>query len=152
MLDSTFSDEHGDFLKGTFVLNPDGTRHTSYSKDGYVLLVKLRQYPGTEREHVCVNTLGAPWRKIGIPGFEKLRLYENMASGEAGELCSEPPCLLTTRHISSWRNTPSRSRIKFYKSVLMKAALPLNKAAKSRLHHWVCSSGSVFISSTRYRT
>ena len=77
VLDGTLSDEYGDFPKGTFVLNPDGTRHMPYSKGGCLLLVKLRQYPGTERKHICVDTLSAPWRETGIAGNTQLILYES---------------------------------------------------------------------------
>ncbi|MBT5779332.1 MAG: hypothetical protein HOI02_07990 [Rhodospirillaceae bacterium] len=81
-LDGTFSDEHGDFPKGIFVLNPDGTRHAPYSKDGCLLLVKLRQYPGKERKHVHIDTLSAPWRDTGVPGFEQLPLFESESDAE----------------------------------------------------------------------
>lgn len=43
VLDGVFSDEHGDWPKGTFLLNPEGFRHAPFSKDGFVLFVKLRQ-------------------------------------------------------------------------------------------------------------
>ena len=82
VLDGTFSDEHGDFPTGIFVLNPDGTRHAPYSKDGCLLLVKLRQYPGKERKHVRIDTLSAPWRDTGVPGFEQLPLFESESDAE----------------------------------------------------------------------
>ena len=83
VLDGTFSDEHGDFPKGTFVLNSDGTRHTPYSKDGCLPLVKLRQYPGPERRHVRVDTLSAPWQQGEYPGRSQLMLYDDDAYPEA---------------------------------------------------------------------
>lgn len=42
-----------------------------------MLLVKLRQYPGTKRKHICVDTLSAPWRETGIAGNTQLILYES---------------------------------------------------------------------------
>ena len=44
VLDGIFSDEHGDYPAGTYLLNPDGTSHSPHSKDGCTLFVKLRQY------------------------------------------------------------------------------------------------------------
>ncbi len=83
VLDGTFSDEHGDFPKGTFLLNPDGTRHTPYSKDSCLLLVKLRQYPSSERKHVCINTLAEPWQEGEYPGRSLLMLYDDDAYPQA---------------------------------------------------------------------
>lgn len=61
VLDGTFSDEHGDYPKGTYVRNPPGSRHSPRSDDGCVILVKLRQMPERERRHVVVDTEAAPW-------------------------------------------------------------------------------------------
>jgi ChrR-like protein with cupin domain len=61
VLEGIFSDEHGDWPEGTFLLNPEGFTHRPFSKDGCLLLVKLRQYPGADREHVVVNTRDMNW-------------------------------------------------------------------------------------------
>ena len=53
MLDGVFSDQHGDFPAGSFLLNPDGIRHAPGSVAGCVLFVKLRQYPGLKPEIVA---------------------------------------------------------------------------------------------------
>lgn len=42
VLDSVFSDEHGDWPAGSFLLNPEGFRHAPFSRPGCVLFVKLR--------------------------------------------------------------------------------------------------------------
>ena len=44
VLEGVFSDEHGDWPAGTYLLNPEGFRHTPFSKPGCELLVKLRQF------------------------------------------------------------------------------------------------------------
>ena len=76
VLDGVFSDEHGDYPKGTFLLNPEGFRHTPFSRDGCVLFVKLRQYPGTDRRHVVVDTGGPEWLAEGEEGRAVKKLYD----------------------------------------------------------------------------
>ena len=77
VLDGTFSDEHGDYPAGTFLLNPEGFRHAPFSKAGCTLFVKLRQYPGADRKHVVVDTTTADWRPGSAPGLSVLTLYED---------------------------------------------------------------------------
>jgi len=74
VLDGTFSDEHGDWPAGTYLLNPEGFRHAPYSAGGCRLFVKLRQYKGDE--HICIDTNTAEWQSGGLPGTEVLPLYE----------------------------------------------------------------------------
>jgi anti-sigma factor ChrR (cupin superfamily) len=61
VLDGIFSDERGDWPAGTYLLNPEGFRHAPFSRDGCVLFVKLRQFPGRAREHVAIRTESLPW-------------------------------------------------------------------------------------------
>ena len=61
VLDGVFSDEHGDWPAGTYLLNPEGFRHAPFSKDGCLLFVKLRQYAGKGRHHVALQTDDLPW-------------------------------------------------------------------------------------------
>jgi hypothetical protein len=56
VLDGVFSDEHGDWKKGTYLLNPEGFSHAPFSREGCLLFVKLRQYPGRARTHVALDT------------------------------------------------------------------------------------------------
>jgi anti-sigma factor ChrR (cupin superfamily) len=79
VLEGIFSDEHGDFPAGTFLLNPEGFVHAPFSREGCVLFVKLRQYPGTDRRHVVVDTTTAPWLDTPAPGITYQELY-----GETG--------------------------------------------------------------------
>jgi anti-sigma factor ChrR (cupin superfamily) len=64
VLEGVFSDEHGDWPAGTYLLNPEGFRHAPFSRGGCVLFVKLRQYPGREREHVALRSDSMPWRPV----------------------------------------------------------------------------------------
>ena len=46
VLAGVFSDEHGDYPAGTFLLHAEGFSHAPFSKQGCLLFVKLRQAPG----------------------------------------------------------------------------------------------------------
>jgi anti-sigma factor ChrR (cupin superfamily) len=74
VLDGVFSDEHGDWPTGTYLLNPEGFRHAPFSRDGCVLFVKLRQFPGRTREHVALRTESMAW-EAARPGVAVRRLY-----------------------------------------------------------------------------
>src|SRR5690606_7629786 len=75
VLAGTFSDEHGDYPAGTYLLNPPGFRHAPFSRQGCVLFVKLRQHAGAGRAHVVVNTRAAAWQAQAGAGVEALPLY-----------------------------------------------------------------------------
>ncbi|MGQ0835511.1 MAG: cupin domain-containing protein [Gammaproteobacteria bacterium] len=75
VLEGVFSDEHGDWPVGTYLLNPEGFRHTPFSREGCVLFVKLRQFPGATRRHVAVNTHTLPWEGGRAPGVAVKPLY-----------------------------------------------------------------------------
>lgn len=81
VLDGVFSDEHGDYPAGTFLLNPAGFSHAPFSRDGCVLFVKLCQFPGEGRAHVAIDTTLAEWQAAG-PGVEVLPLYRNASYPE----------------------------------------------------------------------
>ena len=63
VLDGVFSDEHGDYPAGSYLLNPDGTTHAPRSADGCTLFVRLRQYAGAGRMQVQMNTNALAWQK-----------------------------------------------------------------------------------------
>jgi len=75
VLDGVFSDEHGDWPAGTFLLNPEGFRHAPFSNGGCVLFVKLRQFAGRERRHVVVDTNKVDWRPTALYGVTCKELY-----------------------------------------------------------------------------
>lgn len=76
VLDGVFSDEHGAWPAGTYLLNPEGFRHAPFSREGCVLFVKLRQFPGRAREHVVVRTATAAWQPTERAGVAVQPLYE----------------------------------------------------------------------------
>ena len=76
MLEGVFSDEHGDWPAGTYLLNPEGFRHTPFSEPGCVLFVKLRQFAGRQRRHVIVDTQQLAWESSSIPGVAYKALYQ----------------------------------------------------------------------------
>lgn len=77
VLEGAFSDEHGDYPAGTYLLNPPGFRHAPFSRRGCVIFVKLRQYAGARRDHVVVDTRAAVWTPGPVPGVDVLPLYEH---------------------------------------------------------------------------
>lgn len=76
VLEGTFSDEHGDWPAGTYLLNPEGFRHAPFSEEGCLLFVKLRQFPGRDRRHVVIDTKAAAWEPAGKRRIEWLPLYQ----------------------------------------------------------------------------
>ena len=78
VLDGVFSDEHGDYPAGGYLLNPKGFRHTPFSREGCVLFVKLFQYAGDERTHFAIDTKAEPWTSGDRPGMEVLPLYSEL--------------------------------------------------------------------------
>ena len=77
VLEGTFSDHSGDFGVGTYVLNPEGFEHTPYTKDGCVIFVKLRQYPGLDRPRIIVDTNASEWQPVGDTGLARIMLFDD---------------------------------------------------------------------------
>lgn len=75
VLEGVFSDEHGDYPAGSYLLNPKGFRHTPFSRAGCVLFVKLCQYGGDGRDQIAVDTLAEPWMAGNQSGLEVMPLY-----------------------------------------------------------------------------
>ena len=78
VLEGVFSDEHGHWPAGTFLLNPEGFRHARVSEPGCVLFVKLRQFPGRDRRHVVVDTHELDWEPSSIPAVTYKALYQQV--------------------------------------------------------------------------
>ena len=76
VLDGVFSDEHGDWPAGTYLLNPDGFRHAPFSRAGCLLFVKLRQFSGKDRRHVVVTTDSLAWQAGASPERSVKLLYQ----------------------------------------------------------------------------
>ena len=75
VLAGVFADEHGAYPAGTYLFNPDGSRHAPRSEVGCLLFVRLRQSPGAERPRVVVDTTTGPWAPGPAPGIELQLLY-----------------------------------------------------------------------------
>ena len=75
VLDGVFSDETGDYGKGTYLRNPPGSGHAPFSKEGCVLLVKLHQFDERDNATVRIDTTTAEWLP-GIGGLEVMPLHE----------------------------------------------------------------------------
>ena len=76
VLDGVFSDEHGDWPAGNYLLNPEGFRHAPFSEPGCLLFVKLRQFPGRERRHVVVDTKNLAWQPTSTSAVTQKALYQ----------------------------------------------------------------------------
>ncbi len=86
VLEGTFSDEHGDWPAGTYLLNPDGFRHAPFSREGCMLFVKLRQYGGAGRHHVVLDTNGLDWESTSQSGIEVKTLYREPGFADVSRL------------------------------------------------------------------
>jgi anti-sigma factor ChrR (cupin superfamily) len=82
VLDGVFSDENGDYPKGSYLRNPAGSGHTPFSKEGCTLLVKLHQFSEQDQSTVRIDTASTPWHQ-GFGGLEVMPLHsfehENVA-------------------------------------------------------------------------
>ncbi len=80
VLAGVFSDEHGDYPAGSYLLNPEGFSHAPFSEPGCVLFVKLRQYAG-DRPSVRIDTADpASWRDHpDLDGVRVCPLYAGTA-------------------------------------------------------------------------
>lgn len=83
VLDGIFSDENGDYPRGTYVRNPVGSSHTPFSKAGGTILVKLWQMSPEDREKIVIDTVQNPWLPGLVKGLEVMPLHthgtENVA-------------------------------------------------------------------------
>ncbi len=77
VLEGIFSDEHGDYPAGCYVLNPPDSGHAPWTRDGCVLFVKLCQYAGPGRKRIVVDSSRMEWRPAGAPGIWSKELYSD---------------------------------------------------------------------------
>lgn len=75
VLDGVFSDDRGDWPAGTYLLNPEGYSHAPSSREGCTLFVKLRQFPGLNREQVAIDTDRLSWQPGDQAGISTKTLY-----------------------------------------------------------------------------
>lgn len=75
VLEGVFSDEQGDWPAGTYLLNPEGFRHAPFSEEGCLLFVKLRQFPGRDRQRVAIDTNRLAWQPGSASRVTHKELY-----------------------------------------------------------------------------
>lgn len=86
VLEGVFSDEHGDYPVGSYLLHPPGFEHAPFSRQGAVIFVKLRQFGGEGRRKVVIDTDRAVFQPTEAPGIARLGLYQDAAFPETVEL------------------------------------------------------------------
>lgn len=86
VLEGVFSDQAGHWPAGSYLLNPESFRHAPFSKEGCVILVKLRQYPGAKRTHISRDTNTLEWEKTEVDGLTCKWLYREMGQPETMRL------------------------------------------------------------------
>ena len=99
VLDGVFSDEHGDYPPGSYLLNPHGTRHAPRSDEGCTLFVRLRQLPGEQRRQVALNTREEVWRPGVMEGLSVKPLYSQAGFPENMALVNWAPGTHFHRHV-----------------------------------------------------
>jgi anti-sigma factor ChrR (cupin superfamily) len=82
VLEGTFSDEHGDYPAGSYILNPEGFRHTPSSELGCLLFVKLCQYEGPLRPSVRRRLDTMAWTPGAGAGQHQKVLYDGAITGD----------------------------------------------------------------------
>jgi hypothetical protein len=96
VLEGIFSDEHGDWPAGTWLLNPEGFTHQPFSKAGCLLLVKLRQYTG--QRQASTNWPSLPLTKPPADGYPERRLDDY--AGVQTSILELPPEATLTEHFT----------------------------------------------------
>ncbi|MSP68243.1 MAG: cupin [Alphaproteobacteria bacterium] len=91
VLDGTFEDEHGAYPAGSYLLNPAGFEHESFSTAGCTLFVKLRQYAGADRVKVALDSNALAWKPGRFADTENRRLYTRDGTGEFMQLTRISP-------------------------------------------------------------
>ncbi|MFO1119321.1 MAG: cupin domain-containing protein [Rhodospirillales bacterium] len=69
------ADDQGQYPAGTYVRDPLGATRASWTEEGCVLFVKLRQMHPDDRERVVVDTPSAEWFPGLTRGIAVLPLY-----------------------------------------------------------------------------
>jgi anti-sigma factor ChrR (cupin superfamily) len=98
VLDGTFSDEFGDYAAGSYLLNPTGFRHAPFSRTGCTIFVKLRQYAGTDRLQLAIDTATIAWMPGSVPGVGYKLLYAQAGYADQVQLQRWQPGTMGDRH------------------------------------------------------
>ena len=77
VLDGVFSDESGDYGRGSYVRNPPGSGHAPYSQDGCRIFVKLRQFDPQDGRQFAIDTTNRDaWQPCDDGCSTRLSLHE----------------------------------------------------------------------------
>jgi anti-sigma factor ChrR (cupin superfamily) len=98
VLEGTFSDEHGEYPAGSYVLNPPDSGHAPWTRGGCMLFVKLCQYAGPGRIRIVVDTARMDWRRSGTPGVAIKEVYCDSNHPERVALIKWEPGGRSPRH------------------------------------------------------
>ncbi|MFZ9391308.1 MAG: cupin [Betaproteobacteria bacterium] len=74
VLEGVFSDETGDYPAGTYIMNPPGSAHTPFSREGCTLFVKLRHLGPAQVHREIVDTNSTPWLQGLVDGLQVMPL------------------------------------------------------------------------------
>jgi anti-sigma factor ChrR (cupin superfamily) len=61
VLEGVFADEKGAYPAGTYLRNPPGSKHSPFSKEGCVLLVKLEQFDPADDVSLRIDSRSSDW-------------------------------------------------------------------------------------------
>lgn len=75
VLDGIFSDESGDYPKGSYVRNPIGTSHKPHTNEGCTILVKLHQFAKEDGRQFAIQTEAEKFEQKA-EGISELLLHE----------------------------------------------------------------------------
>ena len=78
VLEGVFSDEHGDYPKGSYLRHPPGSSHKPFSREGCTIFVKLDQFDPGDVDTIRIDTASSDW----LPGEGRcmvMPLFENLA-------------------------------------------------------------------------
>ncbi len=77
VLEGVFSDEHGDYPKGSYVRNPIGSAHQpKVGAEGATIFVKLHQFSEKDTAHKVIDTTQAEWLPGSMAGLEVMPLHD----------------------------------------------------------------------------
>ena len=62
VLEGIFSDETGNYPAGTYLRNPEGFEHHSFSENGCRILVKLNQFQTHDTQRIIIDTHFEAWQ------------------------------------------------------------------------------------------
>ncbi|MFT4863088.1 MAG: anti-sigma factor ChrR (cupin superfamily) [Pseudohongiellaceae bacterium] len=82
VLSGTFSDETGDYGRGSYFRNPKGFSHSPFSEGGCEIFVKLHQFQADDHARVCIDTAKEHWRR-GQGNLQVMPLHSHAAESVA---------------------------------------------------------------------